>query len=160
MSYTREREQFIETMTRHGLPLDTTRALLRAATTLQRLAELACSSEAADRDRIPCPAIRRYVFRNGDGTKRIVVSKTGKPCICDRPNDGHEDIPRIALQDWQATQRAEKTVPAGWRVITQGDPRGYVLRVIPPTYAERNTGRDVHNLDSIGVPSGPTRLHF
>ena len=56
MSYQRERDEFISRMTREGLPLHVTQALLRAATTLQRYAELACSSEAADRDRVPCPA--------------------------------------------------------------------------------------------------------
>ena len=43
---------------------------------------------------------------------------------------------------------------------TQGDPRGYVLRVIPPSYAERNRGRDRFNLDAIGVPSDPSGLRW
>jgi hypothetical protein len=145
MSYQREREDFIARMTKEGLALDVIRLLLRTATTMQRLAELACSSEAADRDRIKCPAARKY--RPG-------------PCICDRPDDGHESIPRIRLQDWQAERRATYAVPADWSVLTAGDPRGYVLRVIPPSYAERNKGRDRDNLDSIGVPSGPSGLRF
>ena len=60
MTYTREREQFIARITAEGLPFDTAQLLLRYATTINRLAELACSSEAADRDRIPCPAARTY----------------------------------------------------------------------------------------------------
>lgn len=145
MSYQRERDEFIARMSREGLDTDTARKLLRAATTMQRYAELACSSEAADRDRIPCPAI-----------------KSGQPadCLCDRPTTGHETIPRITLLDHQLTQRTIKAMPAGWTIDTQGDPRGYVLRVIPPSYADRNRGRDHFNLDTIGVPSGPTGLRF
>lgn len=144
MSYRRERDEFIARMTREGLPLDVTRALLRAATTLQRYAELACSSEAADRDRVSCPATR----------------KPAGPCLCDRPNDGHETVPRIAVGEYQLTQRIKSQMPAEWTIDTQGDPRGYVLRVIPPSYAERNKDRDRFNLDAIGVPNGPTGLRF
>src|SRR3990172_3180946 len=80
MSYQTEREQFIYRVTREGLDLQAIHALLRYATTIQRLAELACSSEAADRDRIPCPAYN------------------GGPCLCDEPNEPHTDqrtAPRI-----------------------------------------------------------------
>jgi hypothetical protein len=44
-------------------------------------------------------------------------------------------------------------MPEGWAIDMQGDPRGYVLRVIPPSFSERNKGRDQFNLDSIGVPT-------
>lgn len=143
MSYTREREQFIARVIAEGLSYDAACTLLRQATTINRLAELACSSEAADRDRIPCPA------------------EKGGPCLCDSFYAGnppepselrHAGIPRITMQDWRAEQRAIKAVPAGWTVITEGDPRGYTLRVIPPSYSERNAGKDRHNLDAIGVP--------
>ena len=55
-SYQREREEFIARVTREGLALSAAHSLLRQATTINRLAELACSSEAADRDRVMCPA--------------------------------------------------------------------------------------------------------
>lgn len=48
----------------------------------------------------------------------------------------------------------------GWTVITEGDPRGYTLKVIPPSYAERNAGRDRFNLEAIGIPPGPSRLRW
>lgn len=150
MSYTHDRDAFIATMTREGLPLDAITALLRCATTIHRLAELACSSEAADRDRIPCPAT------NAPRSSRV-------PCLCDVgrwADTPHESIPRITLQDWQAERRAARAVPDGWRVITQGDPRGYTLRVIPPSYAARNEGRDYHNLDAIGVPARPSNIRW
>lgn len=150
MSYQSEREQFIARMSHEGLNYHTTAKLLRIATTLQRLAELACSSEAADRDRVPCPALK------------------GGPCLCDSaelhekplPPGWSPGVPRIAVQDWNATQRARAAVPDGWEIDTQGDPRGYVLRVIPPSYAERNVGRDRFNLDTIGVPARDSRLRF
>jgi hypothetical protein len=161
MSYRKERDQFIVRMTTEGLPLDITQSLLRAATTLQRLAELSCSSEAADRDRINCP--RKTAEKLHYSTKRIEASvKLARrfPCLCDRPTEGHETIPRIRLQEHRIEERLKATMPEGWMVDFQGDPRGYVLRVIPPSYAERNKGNDRHNLDIIGVPSGPTGLRF
>jgi len=128
-------------MVQEGLRYDAACTLLRCATSINRYAELACSSEAADRDRIPCPA----------DPKRATWKKRG-PCLCDLYNGEHTDIPRYRLQDYHAEQRAIKAVPAGWGIVTEGDPRGYTLRVIPPSYAERNKGKDRHNLDAIGVP--------
>ena len=150
MSYQREREEFIARMTQEGLSFSAAQTLLRCATTINRLAELACSSEAADRDRIPCPQ-----------TGKLPTSKEAErfPCLCDF--DGtHHDIPRIRLQDYRAEQRAAAALPAGWAIKTDGDPRGYTLRVIPPSYAERNKGRDRFNLEAIGVPPAPSRLRW
>ncbi len=145
MSYQKERDEFTARMAREGLPTDTIRAVLRAATALQRYAELSCSSEAADRDRVPCPATR---------------AKKPGPCLCDMYQDVHQDIPRIDLQAYQVETRAVSAMPEGWQIVTQGDPRGYVLRIVPPSYADRNKGRDRFNLDTIGVPSAPSRLRF
>ena len=146
MSYTHEREQFIARMSREGLDMAAIYTLLRCATTMQRLAELACSSEAADRDRVPCPAAKTT-----DGV-----------CLCDRYPDStqHYSIPRIRLHDYWCERHAENAVPTGWSVLTQGDPRGYVLRVVPPSYAERNAGKDIHNQEGIGVPARESRLRF
>jgi hypothetical protein len=165
MSYQRERDEFIGAMSREGLPVYKARQLLALATTINRLAELACSSEAADRDRIPCPAERnRCSCAPGDApmntrvTSRAHCRRHGEdigphPCLCDAGDSGeHFTIPRIRLQDYRAEQRAIALMPAGWRVVTEGDPRGYTLRVIPPSYAARNEGRDRHNLEAIGVP--------
>lgn len=174
MSYQRARDEFINRMTKEGLPLDVTRALLRAATTLQRYAELACSSEAADRDRVLCPAAG------------FATNRADRPCLCDdypvgsHANGVHQRIPRITVLDYRLTERLrarmnalnaglypatedgeQRRLTAGlWTIDTQGDPRGYVLRVIPPSYAARNLGRDRYNRDTIGVPSGPTRLKW
>jgi len=149
MSYQEERDRFIARMATEGLDIDTTRRLLRAATTLQRYAELACSSEAADRDRVPCPGI-----------------KDRKACICDDYPAGehaagrHTQVTRIARDGDRLSRRLEAAMPKGWTLDEQGDPRGYVLRVIPPSYAEHNQGRNRFDPRAIGVPSGPTRLRF
>jgi hypothetical protein len=130
MSYQHEREQFIVRMTQEGLPLDVTRSLLRAATTLQRLAEAQCNGDW------PADNGERKVFPCAQCEQQWVPSSLVKG-IC---------------QDCRLVARVTKQMPEGWTVDTQGDPRGYVLRVIPPSYAERNAGKDRFNLDSIGVP--------
>lgn len=155
MSYQRDRDTFIATVTREGLPLWVAERLLREATGFQRRAELACSSEAADRDRVPCPA----------------MPNNKRPCLCDAsPFDAqrgeHQTIPRITLQDWRAERRCTKLLEpgtiqqVGWQVLTAGDPRGYTLRVIPPSYASRNSGKSRDNWESIGVPARDSRLRF
>ncbi len=151
MSYQRERGECIAHLTKHGLPYPVIETLLRCATSINRYAELACSSEAADRDRIMCPA--------GEHDRR---GKARGPCLCDNPDDGHSTIPRITLQDWRAEKRAIKAINdcPGWSLYTSGDPRGYTLHVIPPAYNKENEGKDRHNLRSIGVPPGPSRLRW
>lgn len=129
---------------------------------------------------MPCPADKHHT-----NTK----TRKG-PCLCDDYPAGthasgqHGKVTRIAVQDWRAEERIRAALSAlvndrctvcggpcarctdheprrgTWMMITEGDPRGYVLRVIPPSYAERNQGKDRHNRESIGVPAGPSRLRF
>lgn len=149
MTYTKERDQFIASMSTEGLRLDVARKLLAGSTTLNRLAELSCSSEQADRDRVACPG-----------------EKHADRCICDDYPVGthaagkHQRIPRIDVQAANLERRLRAAMPDGWTITTQGDPRGYVLRVIPPSYKERNANRPDYDLDAIGVPSGPSGLRF
>lgn len=185
MSYQRERDQFINTMAREGLPLHVTLMLLRETTGINRRAELACSSEAADRDRVPCPALVKY-GRYIEDMPVDNIRPDKYPCLCDQdidegrdgnPAPVHTTITRITLQDWHAEERIRRVLadcncgsPDGedhhdpcltkWQFLTTGDPRGYTLRVIPPSYAARNAGRDHHNLESIGVPAGASGLRF
>jgi hypothetical protein len=130
VSYQKERDEFIARMSREGLPIDATRGLLRAATTLQRLAEAQCNgdwpADNGERKVSPCPRCEQQW-----------VPST---------------IARGLCQDCRTEDRAKALLPDGWSLQTQGDPRGYVLRVVPPSYAERNAGRDRFNLDTIGVP--------
>lgn len=153
-SYQHERDQFVDRMAREGLPMAVTLALLRAATTLNRYAELACSSEVADRDRVPCPGI---------------LAKHADRCICDDWPTGthaagrHSLVPRYRIMESRIERRLDARIAAlghGWALAHAGDPRGYVLRVIPPSYAERNAGRSVDNLKSIGVPSRESGIRW
>lgn len=100
MSYQRERDEFFSILGAEGIRPEVTRALLREATTLQRLAELECSSERADRDQVRCPA-----FKKADN------------CLCqdygsfDRDNYPADDmrahgyIPRHMVKSHRATKR-------------------------------------------------------
>lgn len=165
MSYQRDRDDFIVRMTMEGLDWRIIAQLLRSATTLNRYAELACSSEAADKDRVPCPA-STTISRKIGGTVRDLPRKASGACLCDDYPAGshaagkHSTIPRITVKGDRLEKRVIAAMPEGWAADFQGDPRGYVLRVLPPSYAERNKGRDRHNLDTIGVPSGPSGLRF
>lgn len=132
MSYQNERETFIDRMTREGLPLDVTRGLLRAASSMQRYAEAQCNGD--------WPA---------DNGERPV-----KPCPrCEQQWDRSFFVKEGICKDCRAEDRLKAALPKGWELETQGDPRGYVVRVIPPSYAERNAGRDRFNRDTIGVPT-------
>ncbi len=158
MSYQRERGECIAQLTKHGLPYPVIETLLRCATSINRYAELACSSEAADRDRIKCPAWHPIAGKSANAV-----------CLCEWPGwqargeqQHHTTIPRITLQDWRAEQRAIKAIAGipGWAIVTSGDPRGYTLRVVPPAYIEENKQRAEHDPRTIGIPPGPSRLRF
>lgn len=75
MSYQAAREQCIARLTREGLSLPAIQTLLRCATSINRYAELACSSEAADRDRIPCPGSRNGTKYHGAGHNGITEER-------------------------------------------------------------------------------------
>src|SRR2546429_2520012 len=102
MSKQRDREEFVAIMAQEGVPLDVARQLMRAAASLHRIAELECSSEAADRDRVPCPGY----YRNGGG------------CLCRDYGAGlieateHGMVPRIAVQEMKTQQRVARVAIA------------------------------------------------
>jgi hypothetical protein len=134
MSKQGEREQFVATMTKEGLTLAEIRAVLRGAASLQRIAELECSSEAADRDRVPCPA---------------TVSEKYE-CCCDfgyQAEGKHGDTPRVTAKskriEYLITQLLK---PTGVRADFQGDPRGFVVKLHVPS------GRD-EGWGGVGVPA-------
>lgn len=131
MSYQHERDTFIARMATEGLSIERTLALLRAASTLQRLAEAQCNGD--------WPA---------DNGERPVVE-----CILCGTYWVKFVLVKGQCLDCRLVERITKAMPDSWGIDTQGDPRGYVLRVIPPSYAERNRDRDRFNRDSIGVPT-------
>ncbi len=132
----KDREEFIALMAKEGVSIEVSRAFLRAGATLHRLAELECSSEAADRDRVRCP---------GDAG----IGSEGGRCLCrdygsyrDTPGDiGHGTVPRIAVQEARITARVEKLAAKhGLGLISGGDPRGAVLIVKVPSGRSNDWG--------------------
>ena len=116
-----ERLTFVADLTRElpDVPTHRIAALARelssAATRLHRLAELACSSEAADRDRVPCPAAK------------------GLPCLCDAAQ-GHESVPRIAVTAARIERQVTRLLAEhGISPIFQRDPRGAVFKLKVPS---------------------------
>src|SRR3990172_9440734 len=59
-SYQQDRDEFLPLMGAEGVPVSVARKLLSAASTLQKLAELECSSERADRDHVRCPGDKKH----------------------------------------------------------------------------------------------------
>lgn len=127
-----ERERFIHVMSQEGVSLGTARTLLRHAATLQRIAELECSSEAADRDRVPCPALKGY------------------ECACDfgyTVEGQHETVPRVTAQSKRLEHRIREILKGSTLTPSfQGDPRGYVFKLHVPS------GRD-ESYGGVGVPA-------
>lgn len=137
MSYQSEREEFLSVMGANGVRAYVARPILAAANRLQKLAELACSSERADRDRVRCPAARR-----GESETR--------PCLClgygsydaneqrKQERDAHlyqgsgphGTVPRYMVTEARIERRLRALCgERGLTVEFQGDPRGYVVKV-------------------------------
>jgi hypothetical protein len=135
MSRQEERDRFIAAAAVAGLPVHVARKVLRHAATIQRCAELECSSEAADRDRVPCPGI-----------------KTEGACICDfgySQEGRHETVTRVSRTSQQRENAIRKLLaPYGIEARFQGDPRGYCVRILRPS-----DRRDSCYTDGIGVPA-------
>jgi len=133
MSYQKDRDEFIGQMVEEGeiinprLPLEDrkydgvslARAILRNAATIQHCEELVCSSEAADRDRVQCPAIK---------------SGNDADCACNCYEDKHCDTPRVQMQILRARQRIEAACrPWGIKPNFSGDPRGCCVKLLLPS---------------------------
>lgn len=121
MSYQKDRDEFIAFMSREGLSLTQTRALLRHAATLNRLAVAQCNGDwpagNGERPTVPCPecanAWVKSSFRKG---------------VC---------------PDCVAQQAVKKVLlpSQGFVVDFSGDPRGCVLKLrIPARWGERSFG--------------------
>jgi hypothetical protein len=130
MSRQSEREEFVAVMTAEGVPLYILRQVMSAGRTLQRLAELSCSSEAADRDRVPCP--KRY--RTEDGCLCRDYGAYDENATTGGVSDPHGDVPRIAVREEQIQRRLVALLER-YKVtpIFQGDPRGAVVKLKVPS---------------------------
>lgn len=154
MSKQRDREEFVSIMAKEGVNLTVARLLMRQATTLQRLAELECSSEAADRDRVPCP-------ETGKGRPREGKTGRAEMCLCEhwRSQDGmrgcgcadpmnpdqHHKVPRIAVKEAQTRRRVERLCSQHTprlEPVFGGDPRGAVLKIKVPSGRTNDGGQE------------------
>lgn len=141
MSRQHDRDQLVAQLARE-LPQcstwqvgDLARKLLRAGATLQRLAEAQCNGDYPyDEGRQNHPAWYYTICPECEQSVRTSALKVG---VCP---DCRIQVRIKALLE-----------PYGMTAIFGGDPRGAVLKVIPPSYAERNAGRDLHNLEGIYV---------
>ena len=132
-SRAKDREEFVSIMTQEGIPLHVAQQLMRYSATLQRIAELECSSEAADRDRVPCP--KKYQSQGG--------------CLCrnygayDALTATHGSIPRIAVQEANTQGRVLALCnPYSLVPVFSGDPRGAVLKLKVPSGRTNDMGRE------------------
>lgn len=129
MSHQKDREEFIWLLAREGIGADVARRLLRYAATLQRIAELRCSSEAADRDRVRCPAEADLKYE----------------CCCDfgyQTPGKHSDVPRVGAQSKRIEYRVwQLCKAAGLKPIFSGDPRGAVVKLVMPSGVTNDWGR-------------------
>lgn len=121
------------------------RKLLRAGATLHRLAEAQCNgdwpADNGERETAECQACGSYWVPST--LKRTVYLSEGR---------GGRKYDRLECQDCRTQARIKRLAAEyGLGVIFGGDPRGPVLKVIPPSYTARNAGRDLHNLEGIYV---------
>lgn len=170
MSYQRERDEF---MVRCQLSPETARALLRHATTLQRLAEAQCNgdwpADNGERKVKPCPLCEsqwvpsqiqggtaaRLAYRQ---QRDIPLGRHGDAALKAAANGREEK----ACPDCRTEARVHALLEGTqWQAWTQGDPRGYVLRLFPRrvpagpgklrvvTHEDMDCGR----VSALGVPT-------
>lgn len=131
MTYSEERDNFIAAMTREGVPVRIAREIIAATKIMHRCAELECSSEAAHRDLVACPASTR----------------TRGPCLCAayRPegSEEHVKVPRFERTAARAQRRIETAIePYNITANFGGDPRGAICTLKVPSGFVNNWGRD------------------
>lgn len=178
MSYSKDRERFIATMTAEGLDLDRTRALLRYATMLQRLAEAQCNGDwpyngdrdapmrgTVGRDRhdaryTTCPkceasGVAKIAMRKSSAVRctpsgvRTTGDKLGNLAkVC--PDCRTQELVCALLEQCDHDSKSMLPVPCtcGFTPKFQGDPRGYVFYVAVPSGK-----RDYSDALGIGVPA-------
>ncbi len=109
----KEREEFLVSITREGVPLDVARKVMRNAATIQRLSEAECNGD------YPCDNGERKVSfctRCESGYVKWVLKKGG---LC----------PNCRAQDRVAALLAPYSVKPDF----QGDPRGACVKLVVPS---------------------------
>lgn len=118
MSYKRDCEAFVWTMAGYGVGLGTIRSFLRDAGIIQRAAEIDCS-----------------------------VSHEGMRADAKRRSSQAELRIQGNVHELGEISSANPASPGLWRVKTAGDPRGYCVRIFPPSI------RNYQDAEGIGVPA-------
>lgn len=142
MTYQTERDEFISRLTREiptqppHMIADLARGILRAASTLDRLAVAQCNgdwpADNGERKTVVCP-----ICECGWVPSSLAVAKSG-------PHKGQK-----VCQDCRTEERLTATLkPYGIEPIYGGDPRGYVVKLKMPSGATNTWSQD-----GIGVPT-------
>ncbi len=163
MSYQHDRDEFIGVIVSE-LPHDGSaqhtykqgvalaRLILRNAATIRRCATDACSSEAADRDRVQCPAVksgrdadcacdcykwtlwfspRKWAHFDTEAEALAVLNSNPKPGAVVTQ---HCDTPRVQIEIMRARQRIERACqPWGIKPNFSYDPRGACVKLLLPS---------------------------
>ena len=135
------------------------RLILRNASTIQRCEEQVCDSEAADRDRVQCPAIKSgnaadcacecYRWTLWHTSRKWTQFETEAEALAalkNNPRPGaivsnHCDTPRVQVQILRARQRIEAACkPWGIKPNFQGDPRGCCVKLLLPSGKSNSWG--------------------
>lgn len=117
---TKWRDEFMAATARAGLRIDQARQFMRYAATMQRYAEAQCNGDwPADNGERPVKECSR-------------CARLWAPEVLDKAG---------VCRDCRNDDRVKAALPEGWTCEMQGDPRGYVLKLLTPE------GRE------IGVPS-------
>lgn len=142
MRTTKERNEFLEIAASEGLPGSTARKLMRYSTTLQRLAEAECNGDDWRDEHGP----RHYVNISEPGP---MVTKCGENLVTAentpakvRSSKYWGRVTCSSCRSVRLEEIARRTVPAGFTVLTQGDPRGAVLKIKVPSGRTNDWGRE------------------
>jgi hypothetical protein len=130
MSYQRERDQFIATMAKHGMHVDTARLILRHAQTYHRLSERECNGDDWQINAlVPCPEWRKRFSGHCAtcGVSNLAVAAPASPRY-----HGHSKVSRSSVRMGQIERRIAVLVEAcgDMRPDFNGDPRGYTVRIL------------------------------
>ena len=138
----KEREEFIGIAVAEGLDIETARRLMRYSTTLQRLAEAGCNGDDWRDERGP-----RHLVRKGN--------PAGQVTLCGEQLMTPEHVTAKIRTTFRVSSTtcsgcrsvrlegiARRAVPVGFGVLTQGDPRGAVLKITVPSGRTNDWGRE------------------
>ena len=136
MSHQRDREEFVALMTKEGVPLRVIQALMRASTTLHRLAERECNGDDwTVRALVPCPEAPKGTF-NRQGVYIEPADSVERDVWCSVCGEKgkHARVTASTVKAGQVEQRVQALCKAhGLTPVFNGDPRGAVLKVKVPS---------------------------